>query len=163
MTEFFHSWLLSLVGAAVVCAMAVALTPSGRPRRITSLVCGIVMIIALISPLRRFDVSLYSREVQKYRQAGQDIAANGEKINEELSRTIIEQDCEAYILDKAELLDSGAAIDITARWDTQGFWYPYEADIGGALSDSQKKTVAGLLESDLGIPLDRQTWRDANE
>lgn len=44
------SWLLSITGASVLCALADGLMPAGPVRRVGRLVCGLVLL-AVTSPL----------------------------------------------------------------------------------------------------------------
>ncbi|HPS75324.1 MAG TPA: hypothetical protein PLD83_02670 [Oscillospiraceae bacterium] len=161
MTEFLKNWLLALAGAAVVCSLAVTLTPEGRFRRITSLVCGAAMIAALISPLCRFDTAAYASGLAQYRAAAAQAAGDGEKISEALNRTYIQEQCEAYILDKAEKLGANVDVRITARWDTGGWWYPYSAQITGDAGGG-KSALTEAMEAELGIPAQRQDWSGAD-
>ena len=50
------SWLRALVGAAVFCALALALCPEGRPKRVLRAACGVVMAAALLSPVVELDM-----------------------------------------------------------------------------------------------------------
>ena len=163
MTELLRNWLYALAGASIVCALATALTPEGRWRRITQLVCWLVMVVALISPLRAFDVGGYGEELSKYQTAAAEAAGKSEDIDSSLNRTIIEEQCQAYILDKAK--SAGADMDaaVTARWSTEGFWYPYEVKMTGSCGEKAKSELAGLMESELGIPEERQYWSDTDE
>ena len=44
------AWIRALAGAAVFCAIALALCPEGRPKRVLRAACGVVMAAALLSP-----------------------------------------------------------------------------------------------------------------
>ena len=48
------AWIRALAGAAVFCAIALALCPEGRPKRVLRAACGVVMAAALPSP-QEFD------------------------------------------------------------------------------------------------------------
>ena len=43
------AWIRALAGAAVFCAIALALCPEGRPKRVLRAACGVVMAAALLS------------------------------------------------------------------------------------------------------------------
>ena len=161
MSEFLKNWVCALAGAGLICAAAAALSPEGKWRRITSLCCGLVMIIALVSPLKGFDAAEYGRELYKYRAAASEAAGKSEDIQKRLNRSYIEDECEAYILDKA--VSSGAKVkaSITARWDTRGFWYPYEVKLYSDSCAAARNELADAIEAGLGIPKERQYWSDA--
>lgn len=163
MSGALKDWMFSLAGAAIVCSMASALAPEGRWRKITSLVCGMVMIIALISPVKSFSISTYGAELSKYRDAAGKAAEKSEEIGSRLNRTYIEDECEAYILDKAKSLGAHLTAQVTARWDTGGFWYPYEAKLVSDCSAEDRSRISGIMEAELGIPAERQYWSGAYE
>ena len=51
-----RSWLLALVAASLICALADALMPKGAVKRVGRLVCGLVLASAILSPLAGLDV-----------------------------------------------------------------------------------------------------------
>ena len=77
-----------------------------------------------------------------------------------INQTIIERECAAYILDKADAL--GLAVSsaaVTARWSEEGFWYPWESR--AACSESDRETLSAVIEAELGIPAERQSWEES--
>lgn len=46
-----RSWLLAVIAASLLCAVAGALMPPGGVKRVGRLVCGLVMLAAVLSPL----------------------------------------------------------------------------------------------------------------
>ena len=140
------AWIRALAGAAVFCAIALALCPEGRPKRVLRAACGVVMAAALLSPALGLDMQALPGE------AGQEA--------DRLNRTIIELECAAYILDKADAL--GLAVSsaaVTARWSEEGFWYPWESR--AACSESDRETLSAVIEAELGIPAERQSWEES--
>ena len=152
---------MSLCGVGVGSLISLSLTPRGRVRNVTKLVCGIVAIITLIKPAVGFDFGAYSLNLARYREA---IAGREEKLhnaNERLLRTIIEEECAAYILDKAQVLSARAElVAVTAKWGVEGFWYPYEVRLKLHGGEREKELLSGLIEAELGIPWERQYWSE---
>lgn len=163
MTGFFRDWVCSLTGAAVVCSVAAALVPAGRWKRIVSFVCGLVMISALISPILSFDADTYGSELARYDLQAEAAAGKSKEITDSLNRKYIEQKCGAYILDKAGNEGAALTASVTARWDTGGWWYPYEVSLSGSVDAEAKLRLEKLIEADLGIPEERQHWSAEND
>ncbi|NCB51787.1 MAG: hypothetical protein EOM54_07905 [Clostridia bacterium] len=164
MTGLLREWVLGLCGSAVVCALALAVCPKGRVNGVLRVICGAVMTIALLAPVVGLDFEVYSESLEKYRVAADETAGSASKSEDILTRTIIEDECAAYILDKAVKLGlSMSCVRVSARWSEEGFWYPYEAVLQ-ALGTQEKKTeLAEIVASDLGIPRDRQYWEEDAE
>lgn len=155
MVSLIRTWILGLAGAAVFCALATELTPKGMVKNVLGPVCGIVMALALLSPLLSIDFESYSLNLAKYRENAAALTASAEEISDSLSRTIIEEECESYILDKA--LSLGLALDgadVTVRWSGEGHWYPVSAEMAGEYS----RELSGLIEAELGISAENQIW-----
>lgn len=164
MTEALKDWMLGLCGAAAVCALALAVCPGGRVKGVLRVVCGAVMTIALLSPAVGFDFAAYSQSLEKYRLGAETAAKAAADKQDILSRTIIEDELAAYILDKAAALGlTLSSAQVSAKWSEDGFWYPYEASLAGAGAEETKKELAEIMESELGIPRDRQHWEEEGE
>jgi len=155
-TEFLGNWVLSVAATAIICAAAMLITPKVQAKQVLGIVCGILMMVAVLRPLLDFDLSDYGLNLSKYRSSAAALTADGEQLRKSLDRDIIEQKMEAYILDKAQskgvLLN---AVQITLQWSTEGVWVPQSAELNGEYNEE----LARLLEAELGIPKQAQTWR----
>lgn len=162
MSALLHNWVLSLTGAALLSAFALAVTPKGRARSAVQLVCGAGMAIALVSPALHFDFEAYSMGLASYREAAAQAASRLEETNDRLSRTIIEEECAAYILDKAQVLGLEVELaSVTAKWGDADCWYPYEATLRAGADELGRRYLAEIIQAELGIPPERQHWTDA--
>lgn len=161
MTEFAGNWIKAIACAAIICAAASALTPKGKVKSVQKLICGIVLIMAIISPLLNKDMPELSLDMSKYREEADKIVQNSESKENRLSRTIIENELNAYILDKAKSLGvTLQSVKISMRWSDQECWYPYEVTLSGKIAQREKDLVAGAIEAELGIPKLRQHWSE---
>lgn len=159
MIEWLRSWVLGLVGAALFCALAAALTPRGPVRELVRVLCGVVMASALIAPLLSLPAADYALNLARWRSEGEAAAAGGERLGEEMSRPVIEARLGAYILDKAGAL--GAEITdaaVSVRWTTEGVWLPVAAELRGPYN----ARLAAAIEAELGIAQEEIRWLDEN-
>lgn len=153
-------WLRALVGAAVFCALALALCPEGRPKRVLRAACGVVMAAALLSPVVELDMQALPEAIARYGEAARTVADGAEEEADRLNRTIIERECAAYILDKADALGlSASEASVTARWSEEGFWYPWECRVSCA--EGGRAALSRAIEAELGIPPERQSWEES--
>lgn len=147
-----RGWLLGIISVSLLCALADALMPQGAVKRVGQLVCGLVMLAAVLSPLARLDVAggqrwldewfsgLENRETELREQTGQNMKA------------IIEEACAAYIVDKAASLGITCSAQVECREGEEGLFLPARARVTGPLSQGQRDELARILEEDLGIP-----------
>lgn len=156
LTQLLRNWILGLAGASVFCGIMLELCPKGAVKNAVKTVCALVMTIALVSPLFEIDMPSYSVNMAKYRSEGEKIAASAKESADSYSRTIIEEECRAYILDKAEVLGVDAGdVSVRLKWSDEGFWYPVECFVSAPYSPQ----LAGIIESELGITKDNQEWK----
>ena len=155
--ELLRTWIMGLAGTALLCAVCTELTPQGSVKTVQRAICGVVMSLALVSPLLRLDFDSYSLHLAGYRKQAEEIASQGKEISDSLSRTYIQEQCRAYILDKARL--SGVPVtsaSVELRWSGEGVWYPVAAEIEGTYD----RALAEKIEEELGISRENQHWTD---
>lgn len=148
------SWLEGIAAASVLSFFALMLTPPGRVRFVTRMVCGILCALAVVSPVLELDMDTLSVSLASYGQQARQITESAEEEAKMLERTYIEEECAAYILSKAGDAEVGS-VSVSARWDDDaGVWYPWSA----ALDCAFHKGLSDRMVSDLGIPVERQVW-----
>ena len=155
MLELLRQWVLGLAGAALCCAVLTELCPKGSVKGVVKALCGMLMALALVSPILGADWGSYALNMAKYRENALEVSTQGREISDRLSRTIIEEECRAYILDKAASLGmelSDAAV--TLKWSSQGLWYP----VGCRLCGEYSAALENVISAELGIPPEGQEW-----
>lgn len=159
MSGFVGDWIRSIAAAALIASLAMALTPKGKVQRVLKVVCGVLLIIAIISPLTDGGTENISVDLAEYRAKADKIADTAEENDMNLSRGIIEREFEEYILDKAsEIGVFLQSADVTVEWGTDGYWYPCEVTLEGEITTGDRNRLSAVIESELGIPTDRQNW-----
>ena len=164
MSTLIHGYIQTLIFSAVFCFLALVLTPDGNGKKAVGIACVAVMMIATISPIKSIDLSDYSRTVFEYKTMAQEYANSGKANSENLNRLYIQEQCQAYILDKAENL--GAEVQeakVTAEWSNDGFWYPVSCEVRYSSSDKKRKELEVYIEAELGISNENQEWYRTNE
>ena len=159
MTSFAGEWVRAIVGAALICAAATVLTPKGKVKNVLRLVCGIVLIITMIDPLLKQELPAMSMNMSEYRLEADEITASAEEKKNSLSRTLIEDELETYILDKAKSLNAQLqSAELTVKWGDEACWYPYEVTLTGNVPQREQSLLSNAIEAELGIPEERQYW-----
>lgn len=160
MSELLHNWITGLASAAILSAAALLLTPRGPVEKVTRFVCGVMLVAVLVSPLAGADWDAFSLSLSRYRETVAELTEDLEGQQNRLVRSYIEQECAAYILDEAHVLGAeGGEAEVSARWGDES-WIPYEASLHLTATAGQRSRLTEYLESQLGIPEERQHWDD---
>ena len=131
---------------------------------VTLLVCGIAILSVLFGSVKELDLSDYSYEIRKQEMISEKMVSELDEVNDALNRSIIEEKCETYILDKAELNNIEIkGVSVLADWSTDGFWYPCSAEIILTQGNQEKDTLAYYINSELGITEENICWRYEND
>ncbi len=159
MNEFVGSWIRGIATAAIITGIAMAATPPGRIREVMKMTCGVVMILAIISPLLGKQLPGLSVDLSKYRQEAAELAQSAWTESSNLDRSYIEGKCAAYISEKAAAMGIDlSSVRVIAEWSGEGCWYPDEVHIVSDVSTVDKSAVSAIIESELGIPEEKQIW-----
>lgn len=162
MSELFNQWLHAVIYTGIVCSTALLLTPDGRVKKALSIICAVAMCASIASPLSELDFDAYSRAMANYKLDAERYTRQGEDYSKNLNRTIIEDECRAYILDKADEIGAVLSeVTVTAIWSSDGYWYPHEAKIVCSATDEQRSRLSDYIQTQLGISIGNQNWSDA--
>ena len=144
---------------SILCGVAMSITPEGGVKRVMGILSSAVLLIAILTPVRQFDFESYALELAKYKNSEAALSARGEDINERLNRLVIEDEYQAYIMDKAR--KTGIEVkeaDVEVQWSTEGVWVPYSAEIISDAPPEMRGKLTEAIRSELGIPEERVTW-----
>ena len=158
MTEGLESWVRALAAAGLFTGAVLTLAPGGRSGKALRLICALLLLAVLLSPLGRLDYDAYAEELSRRRLLGLDLSAKGEAESLCLLGTVIQQRTEAYILDQAAALGirvAEARVTLAAGEEVP---YPWSAEVWLEEEASGKQALENILEGELGIPPRRQVW-----
>lgn len=150
-----REWLTGLIAAAMLVAVADGLIPDGAVRKIAGFTGGLVLLVVLVQPVLHL-------ETDRLRQSFETYAAQIDALEEEFTtqnqselKGRIEETTASYICDKAASLGLDCQVSVTAEEGENGVPIPSSAEITGPYQEE----LAAYMESELGIPRDRQIWK----
>ena len=140
---------------SVLFGLILSLSPEGCVKKMMNVLCSVILINMLAGAVWEFDFETYSFEMAKIKDREEQLYKSSAKMEDKLNRSVIQQQCEAYIVDKAEELGMGETeVNVTARWHSQGLWLPYSVEIKHVYN----ATLAEYIESELGVTIQMQKW-----
>lgn len=149
-----RSWLLAVVSVSLLCAAADALMPPGAVRRVGRLVCGLVLMGAVISPLVRLDVERGQQWLDSWLAARHSQEGELREIVGGQMKSIIESECAAYIVDKAAEFGWDCTARVECEDAGEGVYLPVRAELSGSLTEEARARLVQIIEADLGIQED---------
>lgn len=161
MMEWLRGWLLSILTVSLLCALAEALMPEGAVRRVGRLACGLALLWGVLWPCTRFRFVPGDRAETWRQELEKEGSAMEERLNTDMKR-IIEERCGAYIQSKGEQRGRSWSVRVFCRSE-DGLFLPDRAEIPGGLSAEEQEEISRLLETDLGIPPERQVCTGREE
>ena len=158
MMEAVRAWLTSVVLVSVLLSAAQSLIPPGTVRKAAGFTGGLILLLVLLRPVLGADLDRLELDLSAYQAAVEARQAELTEAQTEAMASIIAERTEAYIWDKAGEL----GVEVTARVETRtgedGVPVPWSAELTGARS----RELAAYLETELGIPAERQVWHERN-
>ena len=147
---------------SVAFATASTLTDDEGVGHILKMLCTALLLICILEPVKEIDFESFALDMAEYRTREAQIIEDGEKMNGEMNRAVIENEYASYIEEKAKELGIGIGhVRVKTKWDTAGIWVPQEAAIEFESDGPMKlRTLKKTVTAQLGIPEERQTWID---
>lgn len=155
--DAIRQYIVSVAAAAILCGILRELLPGkSAAASLLKLVSGIFLAFVVISPVRNMEMTNLRLYMDTFSHQGEVIAASGENISRETMAEIIRDQTEAYILDKAQTLAASLSVEVTLS-DT-AIPAPQSVRLQGAVSPYARNVLERILEDDLGIAKENQTW-----
>ncbi len=149
-----------LCALSVLCGLAQCLLPEGSGKRAVSLVCAVVLAAGFLRFFRAPDWESYALELRELHLREDAYLQQNEEKLRSLDRRVIEAEYGAYILDIAAKRGLGLReARVQAQWSMEGLWLPYALTMSGEATEEEKAMLESKIEADLGIPRQRQHWR----
>lgn len=149
--ERIREYLISVTAAALLCGVIRSITGD---KGLIQLICGIFLILTVIRPMADISIRELSFNNWNITQNARIAVSEGEDYADAAMARHIKEECEAYILDKAEAYDCSIAADFRLNKDL----IPEGCTISGSYSAYAREQLADILERDLGIPREDQRW-----
>ncbi len=161
MMEGLRSWLISLVTVSILCAAADTLMPEGGPKRVGKLLCGMLLLCAILKPLVRLDPEEGRRWLENWKREVEEQTLELEEEVDRAVKPVIETGYEAYIAKRAaELGLQVEDVSVETAAGEDGLALPVGVELTGHFEKTDRERLARTLAEDLGIPPDRIRFRE---
>lgn len=153
------TWLLSVAAAALVASIAAALSPDGAPKKVAKFSGGLLLLLALLSPLRTVDDRDLAGFTAKYTVRAAEAAKVQTEEDRELVKSIIEEESAAYIWDKAEVLGvAPSQVAVTCRFSKEGFPALAQVTVRGSGEEDAWSALSEAITADFSLGKEAQRF-----
>lgn len=152
--EELRSYTLRIVTAAMIAGLILAMSRSSSQWPVIRLACGVFLSAVVLQPLSGGIPEISLNWTEDATREGNMLADAGTLATQRAMADIITGELEAYILDKAADRNVSVEADVTLDVDL----LPAGVIIRGTVPASVKAELEQLLEEELGIPKENQTW-----
>ena len=122
---------------------------------LTRMICGLFLAFTVINPLTEVNFDILEAFSQSYDLDSAAAVSAGTAMAEESMRQIIKERTEAYILDKARLLNCEPDAEVVIGQDST---VPISVRITGEVPEHTRRQLEEIMEKELGISKENQEW-----
>lgn len=140
-----------MIACAVLVSVAGQLCPEGALRTVVRFTGGLLLLLALLRPIARYEPDAAAWNTGGYREAVAQLEQELTAERENALRRGIAEEWQAYIEDKAESL--GVAVRAEAELGAEN-GVPKRVTLRGAYSEE----LSRFLASELGVAKEKQIW-----
>ena len=152
-----RQYIIAVTAAAMICGIVKSFSDKKNPAStILNLIAEIFMTITVLSPVVQLDLNTLPVLTENFATQAKAAAAAGEEVAVDEIITIITEETQAYILDKAATF--GAKIQVEVRIAKDGSYRPDAVTLQGSVSPYAKSRLQQIIEDDLQIAKEDQQW-----
>lgn len=152
--EALRQYIVSVVAAAILCAVVGGVLKKGTTGNILRLVCGIFLLFTILEPISSANPEDFGKVLLPTRADAVQAAQLGEDAAREAMAQIITEQTRTYILEEAQAL--GVALEVEVVLDEDNI--PTAVTLLGDVSPSERRKLQSTIALDLGIPKENQQW-----
>ena len=157
MMDGIRTWLLAIIAASILCALAERVMPPGPVKRVGGLTCGLVLLWTILTPVARPDLGAGRGWLEDYLAALEQREMELSDQVDQGRKVLIEQEYAAYIVDKAAEWELNCTARVKCRAE-EDLYIPDETMVAGPFSDVEQSRLTQMIREDLGVPAERQTY-----
>lgn len=157
---WLKEWLTAVISASLIAAAATALTPEGTARKTARLAGGLLVLVAVLGPIREVELEDLADALGRYRFSQVEAVETVAQESEEARKSIIERQSAAYISDKAQSLGlSEVEVTVTCRMTEEGYPAPERVFVSAQGGDESAWDALGrAITADFAVEKANQTF-----
>ncbi len=155
--DAIRAYILRIVAVALLCGICHSFFDGKSALgTIVRMVTGLLMAIAVLSPMVELQIDDFTSYLSGLQVDADAMVADGDLAGQSERIRIITEQCEAYILDKADSL--GLTLQVQVQLSQDDSLHPESITLLGVASPYAKSVLREYISDSLGIPEEKQIW-----
>ena len=156
-----QEYLFRVAAAALAVSLITAIPLKQPVKHVICAGCGALLLLTLLRPMLRLrDVD--PKEYLSKFQIDNTMIDEALRDGQTRAQALITGQTEAYIWDKAAALGAEVRAEVTLAALSEHYSYPCAVTLTGRWTASQRQALSEYIAQTLGIPPERQTWREGS-
>ena len=153
--------LFRIVAAALAVSLINVIPMKQSLRRVIRAGCGALLLLTVLTPLLRLR-NVDPKDYLSQFQIDDSMIDEAVRDGQTRAQALITGQTEAYIWDKAAALGAEVRAKVTLAALSEHYSYPYAVTLRGRWTAAQRQALSDYIAQTLGIPPERQTWREGS-
>lgn len=155
--DSLREYLIGVIAAALLCGIVTALIePKGGLGLAVKLIAGLLLILSVVRPWVSISMDNLIGWTDQLMADGGDYVQSGKIMADEVYRSGIKEQMEAYIVDEAKTF--GCDLTVEVILSDGEVPVPEQVRLRGDVSPYAKQSLARFLSEQLGIKQEDQLW-----
>ena len=157
MMEGIRDYVIHLTATSLICAVIFRFAHgSGAFKMIIKMLCGIILAYSIVQPVKQLDLSGVEEFASEFREEADRAVQQGKNASAAAWAESITQGTEAYILEKTKAMNVDLIVEVELSDDEVPV--PVGITLTGQVAPYTKTVLSDMIEQDLNIPKENQTW-----
>lgn len=143
--------ILSVTAAAIFSAVMLQFTQKSALQEIVKLAAGMVMILALLTPLSRLRLPSLTAWFSQARQSVDAQTARAQAQNEQIAQSSMADAVSRYIREQAETLGAVCRVQTTLETAEDETLQIASVTVKGTLTEEQQRALTDCIAQDCGV------------
>lgn len=136
MMEGIRSWVMSVVAVGLLVSVCQGLSPGGKTRKVSQFCGGLLLFLAVVTPLTQLDMIGVLEEFQAYCAQLSEPSESLAKTSAELTRELVEDQSKRAVQARARELGAEVSVSVDCG-EQDGLPVPERITVAGSISRAQ--------------------------
>lgn len=145
MMEGIRSWVMGVVAVGILVSICLGLSPGGKVQKVSRFCGGLLLFLAVVTPLTKLDINESFQEFQDYCAQLSESSDEQKETSGNITKKLVISQSEACIKNQAKTLGANVEVTVTCR-SKDGLSIPSKVSIVGDLTRHQQQKLTRWIK-----------------